>query len=123
MRQVPRSHLRLQTPTRRQCLRASTAVKPVDVLRSHRQSPALTGLGERHRSAGFNSLGQSPEGFRDGLLGVVLPYPFLQRRRKWQRLARFKTEGTNEAEGRLRHVGGLYLERGVALSWRTWVAE
>jgi Nucleotidyl transferase AbiEii toxin, Type IV TA system len=29
-------------PTRRQCPRASTTVKPVDVLRSHRQSPALT---------------------------------------------------------------------------------
>src|SRR3989440_5312631 len=32
----------LQTPTRRQCPRASTTVNPVDVMRSHRQSPALT---------------------------------------------------------------------------------
>src|SRR5438094_202802 len=32
----------LQTPTRRECPRASTTVNPVDVMRSHRQSPALT---------------------------------------------------------------------------------
>src|SRR5262249_14964977 len=62
----------------------------------------------------FNSLGQPPKGLSDGLLRIVLPYPFLHRRRKRQRLARFKTEGANEAEGRLRHVGGLYLEGGVA---------
>jgi hypothetical protein len=62
----------------------------------------------------FNSLGQPPKSLGDDLLRIVLPYPFLHWRRKWQRLARFKTEGTNEAEGRLRHVGGLYLERGVA---------
>jgi hypothetical protein len=30
----------LQTPTRRECPRASTTVNPVDVMRSHRQSPA-----------------------------------------------------------------------------------
>src|SRR5262249_12210076 len=65
-------------------------------------------------STGFNSLAQPPKGRGDGVLGVILPYPFLQRRRKWQRLAGFKPEGTNEAEGRLRHVGGLYLKRGVA---------
>src|SRR5262249_51574317 len=34
--------------------------------------------------------------------------------RKWQRLPGFKTEGANETERRLRHVGGLYLEGGVA---------
>src|SRR6266446_1877824 len=32
----------LQTPTRRECPRASTTVNPVDVMRSYRQSPALT---------------------------------------------------------------------------------
>src|SRR5262249_57684941 len=62
----------------------------------------------------FNSLAQPPKSLGDGLLRIVLPYPFLQRRRKRQRFAGFKTEGTNEAEGRLRHVGGLYLEGGVA---------
>src|SRR5262249_29492057 len=62
----------------------------------------------------FNLLAQPPKSLGDGLLRIVLPYPFLQRRRKRQRFAGFKTEGTNEAEGRLRHVGGLYLEGGVA---------
>src|SRR5262249_23651561 len=62
----------------------------------------------------FNSLAQPPKSLGDGLLRIVLPYPFLQRRRKRQRLAGFKTERTNEAEGRLRYVGGLYLEGGVA---------
>src|SRR5262245_35078759 len=62
----------------------------------------------------FNSLAQPPKSFGDGPLRIVFPYPFLQRRRKRQRFARFKTEGTNEAEGRLRHVGGLYLEGGIA---------
>src|SRR5215510_12950157 len=62
----------------------------------------------------FNSLDQPPKSLGDGLFRIVLPYPFLQRRRKWQRFAGFKTEGTNETEGRLRHVGGLYLEGGVA---------
>src|SRR5215467_7647925 len=62
----------------------------------------------------FNSLAQPPKSFGDGLLRIVLPYPFLQRRGKRQRFAGFKTEGTNEAEGRLRDVGGLYLEGGVA---------
>ena len=32
----------LRPPTRRQCPRASTTVNPVEVMRSHRQSPALT---------------------------------------------------------------------------------
>src|SRR5262249_4607266 len=64
--------------------------------------------------ADFNSLAHPPKNLGDGLFGIILPYPFLQRRRKWQRFAGFKTEGTNEAEGRLRHVCGLYLEGGVA---------
>src|SRR5215831_13311511 len=63
---------------------------------------------------GFNSLAQPPKSLSYGLFGVILPYPFLHRRRKRQRLAQFETEGTNEAEGRLRHVGGLYLESGIA---------
>src|SRR5262249_60140924 len=62
----------------------------------------------------FNSLDQPPKSLSDSLLRIVLPYPFLQRRRKRQRFTGFETEGTNEAEGRLRHVGGLYLEGGVA---------
>src|SRR5262249_24531686 len=62
----------------------------------------------------FNSLAQPPKSLGDGFFRIVLPYPFLQRRRKRQRFAGFKTEGTNEAERRLRHVGGLYLEGGVA---------
>src|SRR6516165_4045791 len=62
----------------------------------------------------FNSLAQPPKSLGDGLFRIVLPYPFLQRRRKWQRLAGFKTEGANKAEGRLGHVGSLYLEGSVA---------
>src|SRR5262249_46198693 len=62
----------------------------------------------------FNSLRQPPKSLSDGLLRIVFPYPFLHRRRKRQRFARFKTQGTNEAEGGLRHVGGLYLEGSVA---------
>src|SRR6516225_5066127 len=69
---------------------------------------------DRVALAGFNPPGQSLKGSSDGFFGVILPYPFLQRRRKRQRLARFETEGTNEAKRRLRHVGGLYLERGIA---------
>src|SRR5262245_7912099 len=63
---------------------------------------------------GFNSLAQPPKSLSDDLFGVILPYPFLQRRRKRQRFAGFETERTNEAERRLWHVGGLYLEGGVA---------
>src|SRR6516162_8161823 len=69
---------------------------------------------DRVALAGFNPPGQSLKGSGDGFFGVILPYPFLQRRRKWQRLARFETEGTNEAKRRLRHVGGLYLQGGIA---------
>src|SRR5262245_119970 len=81
-----------------------------DTIQNASQAKRQSGL----IGTGFNPLAQAPKGLSDDLFRVILPYPFLHRRRKRQRLVRFKTEGTNEAEGRLRHVGGLYLEGGVA---------
>jgi hypothetical protein len=72
---------------------------------------------------GFNSLGQPSKSLGDGLLRVVFPYPFLQRRRKWQRFADFKSEGLNKSERSLRNLGGLYLERSVQLGWPSAVAR
>src|SRR5262249_22314875 len=69
---------------------------------------------DRVALARFNPPRQSLKGSGDDLFGVILPYPFLQRRGKRQRFAGFETERTNEAERRLWHVGGLYLEGAVA---------
>src|SRR6516164_10432132 len=71
-------------------------------------------LPRRVALAAFDTPGQSLKGSGDGFFGVILPYPFLQRCLKWQRFAGFETERTNKAEGRLWHVGGLYLKGGVA---------
>src|SRR4029077_14645443 len=75
---------------------------------------SATWASARHRvRIGFNSLGQPSKSLGDGLLRVILPYPFLQRRRKWQRFADFESEGLNKSERSLRNLGGLYLERSV----------
>jgi hypothetical protein len=69
-------------------LQAQTTPTTCDALEARRtllQRSARVGTG-------FNSLAQPPKSLSDDLFGVILPYPFLQRRRKRQRFAGFETE-------------------------------